>query len=496
MSSSDEDISSWSDEDLLRLIGLDGSANSDEINDALDDAIEKARESGDSKATSFLDEASERLLGTSTTMQSVKTGFSDQASDQLLNWWQNQYLTQDNTTQSDKVTSRQNQIEIFDDGTHAQMKQNTLGVNQAYNLPNAQGTINPTLRNEVDRMVIIDSQYRPNVYPYAGDDQTATSFSTDFSVSLSENLSNVMSMELYSVQIPRAWYNVSPYIGNSCLSYIEGTAAEVILNVPSGNYTAETLCTFLNSITTDVLTFVTDATTGRVTLNNISSDDVVITFYKQEGFDSIECSQCNTTTYSNTSLGWTLGDRTAPISTGDDVGSVMLSIGPGVSHELDTTPSLEGPQYGLVVIDDFNKNRPNKGVVGIVETDNRLDMPEYTNADNLSCQNGNESYVMTAPRTLTRKQLFTINTINQGRKASKERLTSPSTNDVMAVIPLMGDGDISLYGSSLMINKRTYFGPVSVERLRVRLVDNRGNLINLNGRDWSLTLKVKQLYQY
>jgi hypothetical protein len=496
MSASDEDISTWSDDDLLRLIGLDGSVNADEINDALDDAIEKARESGDLKAASFLDQASNRLLGTSSTMQGVKTGFSDQASDQLLNWWQNQYLTQDNTRQSDKVTNRQNQIEIFDDGSHAQMKQNTLGVNQAYDLPHVQGTINPTLRNEVERMVIIDSQYRPNVYPYAGDDQTAPSFSTDFSVSLSENLSSVLSMELYSVQIPRAWYNVCPYNGNSCLSYKEGTNAEVILNVPSGNYTANTLCTYLNSIANGVLSFVTNSTTERVTITNTSIDDVVITFYRPEGFDSIECAQCNTTSYSNTSLGWTLGDRTQPIVSGDDVGSVMLSIEAGDVHELDTTPSLEGPQYGLVVVDDFNKNRPNKGVVGIVETDNRLDMPEYTNADNLSCQNGEVSFVMTAPRKLTRKQLYTINTIVQGRKASKERLTSPSTNDVMGVIPLMGEGDISLYGSSLMINKRTYFGPVSIERLRVRLVDNRGNLINLNGRDWSITLKIKQLYQY
>jgi len=495
MDASDEDISTWSDEDLLRLIGLDGSASSDEINDALDGAIEQARESGDAKATAFLDQTSERLLKTSTPTQNVMTGFDDQASGQLMNWWQNQYLTQDNTTQSDKVTSRQNQIEIFDDGTHAQMKQNTLGVNQAYNLPHAQGTINPTLRNEVDRMVIIDSQYRPNVYPYAGDDQTSTSFSTDFSVSLSENLSNIMSMELYSVQIPRAWYNVSQYIGNSCLSYTEGTNAEVIINVPSGNYTADTLCTYLNSAN-NVLSFTLEPTTGRITITNNSQDGVIITFYKSEGFDSIDCTQCNTTSYSNTSLGWTLGDRTTPLASGDDTGSVMLSIGTGVDHELDTTSSLEGAQYGLVVIDDFNKNRPNKGVVGIVETDNRLDMPEYTNADNLSCQDGTESYVMTAPRKLTRKQLYTINTINQDRKSSKDRLTSPSTNDVMGVIPLLGDGDISLYGNSLMVNKRTYFGPVSIERLRVRLVDNRGNLINLNGRDWSITLKVKQLYQY
>ena len=52
------------------------------------------------------------------------------------------------------------------------------------------------------------------------------------------------------------------------------------------------------------------------------------------------------------------------------------------------------------------------------------------------------------------------------------------------------------FGGSLQDNKRTYFGPVNLERLHVKLLDDKGNLLNLNGLDWSLTLISENLYQY
>jgi len=52
------------------------------------------------------------------------------------------------------------------------------------------------------------------------------------------------------------------------------------------------------------------------------------------------------------------------------------------------------------------------------------------------------------------------------------------------------------YSPTLQSNKRNYFGPVNIERMRVRLFDDRGNLVNLNDNDWSFTLLVNQLYQY
>jgi hypothetical protein len=45
-------------------------------------------------------------------------------------------------------------------------------------------------------------------------------------------------------------------------------------------------------------------------------------------------------------------------------------------------------------------------------------------------------------------------------------------------------------------NKRNYFGPVNIDRLRIRLLDDRGNVVDLHGADWSITLISDNLYQY
>ena len=47
-----------------------------------------------------------------------------------------------------------------------------------------------------------------------------------------------------------------------------------------------------------------------------------------------------------------------------------------------------------------------------------------------------------------------------------------------------------------MYNTRTYFGPVNISRMRVALQDDKGNTLNLNGGDWSITLMAETLYQY
>ena len=52
------------------------------------------------------------------------------------------------------------------------------------------------------------------------------------------------------------------------------------------------------------------------------------------------------------------------------------------------------------------------------------------------------------------------------------------------------------FGGTLQDHKRTYFGPVNIERFRVKLMDDKGNVVNLNGADWSFTLISDNLYQY
>ena len=82
----------------------------------------------------------------------------------------------------------------------------------------------------------------------------------------------------------------------------------------------------------------------------------------------------------------------------------------------------------------------------------------------------------------------------------KTRPHAPTSNNVLAVIPIPNNityGDnIVLYGQDMSTNSRDYFGPVTIERIKTSLLDDKSNLVDLNGADWSFTFRVKQLYQY
>ena len=66
------------------------------------------------------------------------------------NWVNNQYLTQDSKSQNDKITNRKNNIQTFPN-EHLPMKKNTLGVSNTFNVPVAQGVLNPNLKNITTR---------------------------------------------------------------------------------------------------------------------------------------------------------------------------------------------------------------------------------------------------------------------------------------------------------------------------------------------------------
>ena len=51
-------------------------------------------------------------------------------------------------------------------------------------------------------------------------------------------------------------------------------------------------------------------------------------------------------------------------------------------------------------------------------------------------------------------------------------------------------------GNRNITEKRVYFGPITLEKLRIKLIDNRGNIVNLHGNNWSFTLAAEILYQY
>lgn len=498
MSELDTNIDNWSMDDLQELLGLtEETLTPSKIEEVSEQLIESSYDAGNNTIAEFITQARDKLLD-SLSANTVDPSFAEQASQQLLEWRKNQYLPQSDDIQSSKTTSRYNKVQTFDDGTHFQMKQEQLGVNQTYNVPVLQGTINPNLKNIVERTVLIDSQYRPTILPYSGCDVNSPSYNTNFSVDLSDPLQNVISMELYSIQIPQSWSNISSALGNNMLQI--QAEPTVSLTIPDGFYTIDT---FFSSVPDGTFPY-PYRTIGEVTLMyNTDINRVVVVseqnvswYSNNTAVSSANSCYCIHTHFINNNLGWLLGFRET-----DDEGN-LVSLASAMGITADAAPNFNGPHYILLSVDDYQHNRLNKSIISTVDRTVKLDMPDYTSANSFTPDaNGNCVASVTAPRQLTQAQIYTINTIYSNRKQNKTRHAAPTTNNVLSVIPLPArtttlNSPLVIFGVNLLINRREYFGPVTIERLGVKLVDDKGNLVDLNGLDWSFVFKVKQVYQY
>jgi hypothetical protein len=458
---------------------------------------------------------------------------------QISNWYENEALPQENNSvQKDKITERKQKIDVFGNN-HAPMNREQLGVSNNFQVSVAQDSLNPNLKNTITRFVNLDSQFRQ----YSSGFETTA---TDYTLDLSDPLNNALNMRLYSYQIPFSFYTIDTAYGNTCFWITDpATNESVPVSVPSGNYSALQFVNTLNKSFQDLgFTFPTtpadtpvsyNENNGKITLsleggnypgspeyaafNILSSPDpnaTIITFFDYTSRLQCETNCVNKSFYLNQTLGWIMGFRvpfTAVLSDGNIAPSVL---------------DLTGTKYLILVIDDYNQNHVNNGLVSIAEYSNKLKMPSYYSPDlpytcsqpsnnAAAVSNSNDLFISgkldvdytktqivlpSAPRTLTNPQLYTINQINKNRNNNTNyRAKAPTSTDILAMIPIKTSGAstgtlLVEFSGSLQDNVRTYFGPVNIERMRVKLLNDKGNVINLNGVDWCVTLICDCLYQY
>ena len=107
------------------------------------------------------------------------------------------------------------------------------------------------------------------------------------------------------------------------------------------------------------------------------------------------------------------------------------------------------------------------------------------------------------PRQLTNNQIYSLNQIIKSRanniNLKQEFESAPNTFAVisLASLSVIPFGDLIIYDDdSPDLNMRSYFGPVDIERMNIRVLDENGEILDLNGAEWSMTISVKHLYQY
>lgn len=236
-----------------------------------------------------------------------------------------------------------------------------------------------------------------------------------------------------------------------------------------------------------------------------TTSDYKIVFYDPTSFAACYpgVQSVRTATFDNT-LGWTMGFREYTIYyirslTPTSTGLYKLSG--------NTTVSTDLYNYLLITLDDFNQNRLNDGLVTIANKEKDIAMPAYADKSRYKCDPVTGKYVYDtqtndAGNKLTQSQLYTITEIanSKNNDDSINYGTGPFAKDVFGLIPIktasLQNGNVYVeFGGTLQNQQRKYFGPVNINRMAVRLLSDKGDVMNLNGSNWSFSLIVEQLYQ-
>jgi hypothetical protein len=226
----------------------------------------------------------------------------------------------------------------------------------------------------------------------------------------------------------------------------------------------------------------------------------------------------------DTTLGWILGFRNLPeyILSIDNLSinqtSTFYTNFPSQSFIVDTDTNIvkiTGDtsinvnlyNYLLIVIDDFCQNHLNDGLITNSKTDFNIPLPSYANRTTYKCNpvEGDFSIADTGPVTnnnLTSKQIYSANQI-LNTKQTKQELNiysqGPFVQDIFALIPVKTSGlspgsTFVEFGGTMQNQERNYFGPVNIQKMSVQLLNDKGEVLDLNRADWSLSFLTEQLY--
>jgi hypothetical protein len=301
------------------------------------------------------------------------------------------------------------------------------------------GLVNPIATSTIKLAMNVDTRFRNNYY--------ATK-STDFTFTIPYLINNVVRMSVAAYEIPLTYYAISQHLENNCMLFMWDSGGSLYsygnqytLIIPDGNYTPQSIATTINSILAGTalvnqtgVAFSVDKTSGRsiFACNSVTTDSYS---GAMRIVFNVKASSSQTDAHPLPYFfGWQLGFRTAMY---EMRGQAAVSEGICL---------ITGPNYLFMCIDDYNNNVNNY----------------YTSAFGSS---------IIAPNIIAR-----LNT--------QKQLNSAGPYTIMS-------GE--LLSTSLTFS-REYFGPVDIQRIHIRLLDEYGRVIDLNNMDWSFALMFESVY--
>ena len=349
---------------------------------------------------------------------------------------QNYQLDKDNYPRSNAVTSRVEDLVTRPETEYIMTQSSDF-------LP---GKINPLKTRVISKCLTIDTRFRDHYF---------TTTSTDFTFQMPLKLNKVVSMQMSSFEIPVSFYGISSSYGNNFLyvglthltpgSEDDPVFISKIINVPEGNYNAQDLISTLNNLIcprnldgtiaypNDLFSYI------RFSLNITDSGSGT-------GKVTIDTDGVKSNHIQSITLNFNLDKNGNPDSInissklGWNLGFTKASYTGNCCYVSETLIEPASIRYIYLAVDDFNNSVNN----------------HFITAFNQSILN---------PNILARISI-------KGTYFS-----------------LLMENDLSI-----VTEPRIYFGPVDIQRLRIRLFDDHGRILDMNGANFSFCLVFKILY--
>lgn len=261
-----------------------------------------------------------------------------------------------------------------------------------------------------------------------------------YTFTLPQTINDVKSITVDNIEVPISFYMISAALGNNVMQI-----GSSLLTIPDGNYTTTTLRTAFNSAITalSISSFAYDMSYNGNPISsfrNTSGAAITINF----AIKASRTNACTNVTAANATadfdkynfkskLGWLLGFRnlsyTIPATTGIIYSESLIDF--------------NSPRYLYLVIDEFTSSGPN-------------------------------SFISPLPTSIVNKNIIAKITMDYKHYPQGTGVIMPANE----------------YNGLLKSDKRTYSGKVNLQKLKIQLVNEYGQPMNLNGMDFSFCLDI------
>jgi hypothetical protein len=297
------------------------------------------------------------------------------------------------------------------------------------------GKLNPLETRIINKCLTIDTRFRDNYYQ---------SNSSDFIIQLPFKLNRVVSAQLASIELPISFYGISEAYGNNFF-YItvyyrdengNPTEATKKIIISDGNYNAKDLLDKINCFFNENEDIFSNLY-AFLDISEAGSGTGKVTITTKY--------ECCTSSMISYTIDFTKDENGSPCNTdiktrlGWNLGFIMPIYKGSLTYNAEALIEPAGIRYVYLSVEDFN------------------------NA-------GNNMFLSVNPKQLD--------------------------SNILARISLKGS-----YFSLVMENDfniitepRQYYGPVDIQRLRIRLLDDFGRVINMNHSDYSFCMNFKTVY--